>query len=242
MNAAEWPVRRPLRAHPAARRLWRRIRSETDSAKPFDLPLSRDGADRAVSSSAVKSSNALPSRSRPALSRKAISWSSGESIIVGQLGQLGWVEVAQTQPLPIELLFHPQRGLPQLGMGLGGAAEDQGLVAAGQTLLVVTVVETKSDQGGAEAARSWAGLLHQDHRAVDLSRVGCRNRWRIERRRVANRLIGRARHAIVLSDSLRPSNSAGRENRTGAADVTGNGLTIRPGIPSRPCGRPGKRP
>jgi hypothetical protein len=48
-----------------------------------------------------------------------------------------------------------------------------------------------------------------------------------------NRLIGRARHAIVLSDSLRPSNSTGRENRGRAADLTGNALTIHPGIPSQ---------
>ena len=57
-----------------------------------------------------------------------------------------------------------------------------------------------------------------------------------------NRLIGRARHAIVLSDSLRPSNSTGREIRIRAADLTGNALTIRPGIPLRPCAQPGTRP
>jgi hypothetical protein len=56
-----------------------------------------------------------------------------------------------------------------------------------------------------------------------------------------NRLIGRARHAIVLSDSLRPSNSTGRENRIRAADFTGNALTIHPGIPSQLCERLGMR-
>ena len=91
------------------------------------------------------------------------------------------VQIAQSLPQPLELLLHAQRGLPQFGMGLGGAAKDQGLVASGQTLLVVTIVETKSDEGGTEAARSWVRLLHENHRAVDLSRVGCRNRWRIER-------------------------------------------------------------
>ena len=48
------------------------------------------------------------------------------------------VQVAQSLPQPLELLLHPQRGLLQLGMGLGGAAKDQALVASGQTLLVVT--------------------------------------------------------------------------------------------------------
>ena len=153
----------------------------------------------------------------------------------GQLGQLDGVQVAQSLPPPLELALHPQRGLLQLGMGLGRAAKDQGLVASGQTLLVVTVVKTKSDEGGAEAARSWVGLLHENHRAVDLSRVGCRNRWPDRAGHCENRRIGRARHAIVLSDSLRPSNSTGRENRIRAADVTGNALTIRPGIPLRPC-------
>jgi hypothetical protein len=56
-----------------------------------------------------------------------------------------------------------------------------------------------------------------------------------------NHLIGRARHAIVLSDSLRPSNSTGRENRIRAADVTGNALTIHPGIPSQPREQLGMR-
>ena len=172
----------------------------------------RDCAERAVSSSAVISSNARPCRSRPALSRRAISWSSGESIIVASSASSAGSRSPRPAP-PIELLFHSQRGLLQLGVGLGGAAEDQALVAAGQTVLVVTVVETKSDEGGAEAARSWAGLLHENHREVGLSRVGCRNQWRIERGRDPDRRIGRARHAIVLSDSLRPSNSTGRENR-----------------------------
>ena len=190
MNVAEQPDGTPSHdagMRPAARRRWRRLAlwSETlqsGRASQFYRACSiRDGADRAVSSSAVNSSNALPSRSSPAWSRKAISWSSGEPITVGQLSQLDRVQVAQTLPQPLELSLHPQRGLLQLGMGLGGAAKDQALVTSGQTLLVVTVVETKSDEGGAEAARSWVGLLHENHRAVDLSRVGCRNRWRIER-------------------------------------------------------------
>ena len=79
-------------------------------------------------------------------------------------------------------------------MSLGGAAQDQALVASGQTLLVITIVETKSDEGGAEAARSWVGLLHQAHRAVDLSRVGCRNRWRTERC-----LLRTARSAVLVT-------------------------------------------
>ena len=91
------------------------------------------------------------------------------------------IQIAQSLPQPLELELHPQRRLLQLGMGLGGAAKNQALVTSGQTLLVITVVQTKSDEGGAEAARSWVGLLHENHRAVDLSRVGCRNRWRIER-------------------------------------------------------------
>ena len=33
-----------------------------------------------------------------------------------------------------------------------------------------------------------------------------------------------------------------RESRSRAVDVTGNALTIRPGIPSRPCGQLGTRP
>ena len=57
-----------------------------------------------------------------------------------------------------------------------------------------------------------------------------------------NRPIRRARHAIVLSDSLRPSNSTGRENPIRAADLTGNALTIHPGIPLRPYARPDTRP
>jgi hypothetical protein len=113
---------------------------------------------------------------------------------VCQFGQLDWVEVAQTLPSPVKFSFHPECSLEQFGMRLGGAAKDQGLIASGQTLLVVTVVETKSDQGGAEAARSWNGLLHQAHRAVDLSRVGCRNRWRTERC-----LLRTARSAVLVT-------------------------------------------
>ena len=80
-----------------------------------------------------------------------------------------------------ESVIRRQRGLAQLGMGLCGTAENQGLVSSGQTLLIVRIVQAKSDEGGAEAARSWDRLLQENHRAVDLSRVGCRNRWRIER-------------------------------------------------------------
>ena len=173
----------------------------------------------------------------------AISCSSGESIVGGQLGQLDRVELAQVLPSTVELLLHLERRRPQLGVGLGRAAEDQSLVTAGQTLFVVAVVQTKSDQGGAESARPGAGLLHQDHRSGDLSRGGCRNHCLIERRRrYRNRRFGPARHAIVLSDSLRQSNSTGRENRTTSADATGNGLTIRPGNPLQPCERPGTPP
>jgi hypothetical protein len=50
-----------------------------------------------------------------------------------------------------------------------------------------------------------------------------------------NRPIRRARHAIVLSDSPPPSNSTHRENPAGEAALTGNALTIRPGIPLRHC-------
>ena len=56
-------------------------------------------------------------------------------------------------------MFHSQRGLLQLGMGLGGAAQDQALVAAGQTLVVVTVVKTKSDEGGAERTARVLGWI-----------------------------------------------------------------------------------
>ena len=133
------------------------------------------GADIAVSSSAVRSSKARPSRSRPAWSRRAISRSSGESISVGQLGELGRVEVAQVEALPIELKLHPQGGLAQLGVGLGGTAEDQALIAAGQAVLVVGVVQAKADECGSESAGPWAGLLHQRHRAEGLSHGRCRS-------------------------------------------------------------------
>ncbi len=51
-----------------------------------------------------------------------------------------------------------------------------------------------------------------------------------------------ARHARVLSDSPGDSNSAVCENRARGADATGNGLTIRPGNPLRPCGQRGTPP
>ena len=63
-------------------------------------------------------------------------------------------QVAQTLPLPIELQFHPQDGLAELGMGLGGAAENQRLIAPGQTVLVIAGVQAKADQGGSNAARA----------------------------------------------------------------------------------------
>ncbi len=58
----------------------------------------------------------------------------------------------------------------------------------------------------------------------------------------AKQAVRPARHAIVLSDSLRPSNSTGRENRTPRADATGNGLTIRPGNPLQRSERRGMPP
>ena len=71
----------------------------------------------------------------------------------GELGQLQRVEVAQPLPLPVELQFHPQHGLAELVMGLGGAAEHQGLLAPGQALMVIVGVQAKADQGGSDAAR-----------------------------------------------------------------------------------------
>ncbi len=129
-------------------------------------------AEMAVNSSAVRSSKARPCSSSPSWSRIAISWSSGESIIVGEFGELGWVELAQVLSSTVQLLLHLESSRPQFGVGLGRTAEDQSLVAAGQALFVVAGVETKSDKGGAETSRLWAGLLHQDHRSGDLSRGG----------------------------------------------------------------------
>ena len=128
---------------PAARRcagdVWLRSRGKEITEQQFYRPSSLlDGAERAVSSSAVNSSNARPSRSSPALSRKAISWSSGESMIVASSASSTGSRSPRSLPQPLEFLLHPQRGLPQLGVGLGGAAKDQGLVATSQTLLVVT--------------------------------------------------------------------------------------------------------
>lgn len=86
-----------------------------------------------------------------------------------QLGQGGRIEIAQVLAATIELDFHAESGLAELGMGLGRAAQDQALVATGQALLFIAVIEAKTDQGGSEASRPGAALLHQGHRSVSLS-------------------------------------------------------------------------
>ena len=75
----------------------------------------------------------------------------------GQFGELRGVEVTEFHALTIEREFHPQRGLPQLGVGLGGATEDQALVASGHAVLVVNVVQAKTDECGSESSglRVW---------------------------------------------------------------------------------------
>src|SRR5271166_2151881 len=88
----------------------------------------------------------------------------------GQFGQLERIEVAESLPLPVQLHFHQQDGLLELGMGLGGAAEHQGLVAPGQPMMVIVRVQAKADQGGSDAARSCERLLRRDHLGVGLSR------------------------------------------------------------------------
>ena len=72
----------------------------------------------------------------------------------GELGQLERTQVAQALPLPIELQFHHQDGLLKFGMGLGGAAENERLIAPGQTVLVIAGVQAKADQGGSNPARA----------------------------------------------------------------------------------------
>ncbi len=97
---------------------------------------------------------------------------------VDQRGQLGELRSGRGRPVRspwlVELELHPHGGLPQLGVGLGGTAEDQALVAAGHAVLVVGVVQAQADEGGTESAGPWAGLLHQRHRAEGLSHGRCR--------------------------------------------------------------------
>ena len=88
----------------------------------------------------------------------------------GQLGQLQRIQVAKPLPLSVELQFHPQDGLAELGMSLGGAAHHQGLVAPGQPMMVIMGVQAKADQGGSDAARFGERLLRHDHLGVGLSR------------------------------------------------------------------------
>jgi len=159
----------------------------------------------------------------------------------GQLGELDRVELCQVLPSTVELLLDLEGRLAKLGVRLGRAAEDQCLVAASEALLVVAVVETESDQGGTEASRLGARMLLQNHRSGDLSRGGAESKPDRAGAHFTNTPLGPARHAIVLSDSLRPSNSTGRENRAPRADATGNGLTIRPGNPLQPSERPETR-
>ena len=99
-------------------------------------------------------------------------------------------------------------------MGLGGAANDQSLVTSGQTLLVVTVVKTKSDQGGAGGGAVVEWMAASGSSRIGPFACGMPESMADRAGHLRNRLIGRARHAIVLSDSLRPSNSTGRENNT----------------------------
>ncbi len=75
----------------------------------------------------------------------------------GQLGQLARVQIAEPLTEPLEFFFHAQRGVAHLGMGLGGAAQNEDLVPSCETLLLIIgrVVETKANKGGTEAARSW---------------------------------------------------------------------------------------
>ena len=127
-------------------------------------------------------------------------------------------------------------------MGLGGAANDQSLVTSGQTLLVVTVVKTKSDQGGAGGGAVVEWMAASGSSRFGPFACGMPESMADRAAPLANRMISRARHAIVLSDSLRTSNSTEREISTRAMDLTGNALTIHPGIPSRPCGQLDKRP
>ena len=224
--------------------VWRRRAAavRVEAGLQSDPARSRAGADSAVSSSAVMSSKARPCRSRPAWSRRAISRSSGESMIVASSTSSAGSRSPSCRPNSIELLLHPQGGLLHLGVGLCGTAEDQALVSASQAVLVVGVVEAKTDQGGSESARPRAGLLRSaSSRSGPFSWDGAGIDWRASRPGPGPPARP-ARHAIVLSDSPRPSNSADGENTPAAGEVTGTGLTITPGIPSRPYGRRDRRP
>src|SRR5262249_48985045 len=120
--------------------------------------------------------------------------------------ELGRVQIAESSTPPRELLLHPQGRLAHLGVGLGRSAQDQTLVAAGQAVLVVGVVQAKADQGGTESAGPGGGLLHQRHRVVGLSRGGCRNRLARRARRPSTRQrIRPGRLASRLSYRILPS-------------------------------------
>ena len=198
--------------------------------RPSSLP---DCADRAVSSSAVNSSNALPSRSSPAWSRKAISWSSGEPIIEAGFGQ---PDPGPGRPIlapAVRALAHPRAR--SAGNSASIPAEPPKIklwVAASQTLLVVTVVETNPYEGGRGRAVSSLAccmriIAQWTFRVWDAGGGGLSGLLEI-------RLIGRARHADCLIGSFWPSNSTFLGHRIVAADLTGNALTIHPGIPSQP--------
>ena len=115
----------------------------------------------------------------------------------GELGQLERTEVAQALPLSIELQFYHQDGLLEFGMGLGGAAENERLIASSQTVLVIAGVQAKADQGGSNPARANERLLRHDHLGGAF-RVWLPRGQACRARPICLESSGRARHAILI--------------------------------------------